>query len=58
MVNYVIFDSEGNFSNIVVGDEFFIAPDNCTAQVIPQGYEWNGVEIVRNLLLPITVETI
>lgn len=58
MNTYVIFDSEGNFSNIVVGDGYFVPPNGCTAQVIPQGYEWNGTEIVRNPRLPITIETI
>jgi hypothetical protein len=58
MDTYVIFDSEGNFSNIVVGDEFFIPPINCTAQLIPHGYQWNGTEIVRNPFRPINIETI
>jgi hypothetical protein len=58
MIKYVIFDANGNFSNIVAGDEFFIPPNNCTAQVIPQGYEWNGTEIVRNVSLQIEIETI
>jgi hypothetical protein len=58
MANYVIFDVDGNFSNIVVGDELFVPPDNCTAQVIPDGYEWNGTEIIRNPFRPIIIETI
>jgi hypothetical protein len=58
MNTYVIFDFEGNFSNIVVGDEVFIPPNNCTAQLVPQGYEWNGTEIVRNPLIPLNIETI
>jgi hypothetical protein len=58
MDTYVIFDSQGNFSNIVIGDQFFVPPNNCTAQLIPQGYEWNGTEIIRNALIPINIETI
>jgi hypothetical protein len=58
MAIYVIFDEYGKFSNTVVGDELFVPPDNCTAQVIPDGYEWNGTEIIRNPFLPITIETI
>ena len=58
MINYVIFDANGNFSNIVVGDEFFIPPIGCTAQVLHDGYEWNGAEIVKNPRSPITIETI
>jgi hypothetical protein len=58
MIKYVIFDANGNFSNIVVGDEFFIPPDNCTAQAIPQGYEWNGTEIIKIFSSQIEIETI
>ena len=58
MIKYVIFDANGNFSNVVAGDEFFIPPNNCTAQVIPDGHDWNGTEIVKNPRSPITIETI
>jgi hypothetical protein len=60
MDTYVILDSQGNFSNFVIADDYFIPPIGCTKHLIPEGYEWNGTEIVKNPRIPktINIETI
>jgi hypothetical protein len=58
MDTYLIFDSQGNLSNVVFGDQSFVPPNGCTAQLIPHGYIWNGTEIIKDSFIPINIETI
>ena len=60
MPNYVVFDSEEKFVNIIICDEWDILPDGHTKQLIPENHYWDQEtqQIVRNIHAPVVIESI
>jgi hypothetical protein len=58
MANYIIFDADGKYENIIICEENDILPDGYTKQLLPSGYEWDGQQIVRNKYISLNLETI
>jgi hypothetical protein len=45
-VVFVIFDADGNYSNIIVMEENDPLPPGFTKQEVPPGNTWNGTAVV------------
>lgn len=58
MPNYVVFDSEGKYYDVIVCEENDILPEGHTKQIILYGYKWDGTQIIKDTRVPIVVETI
>jgi hypothetical protein len=58
MSNYIIYDANGNYENVIVCEENDILPEGYTKKLIPHGYKWDGEKIIRDITIPIVVETI
>jgi len=58
MANYVIFDETSKFLDIIVCEENDILPDGYTRQLVPDGYIWDGQQLVRDKYIPVKLETI
>jgi hypothetical protein len=58
MPTYVIFDADGNYENVIFCEEHDILPDGYTKKLVPEGYKWDGNQIIKDSRYPITLETI
>jgi hypothetical protein len=58
MDNYIIFNEEGIYQDIIVCEEHDILPDGYTKKLLPAGYRWDGNQIIRDSRYPINLETI
>ena len=58
MTTYVIFDANGNYENVIFCEENDILPEGYTKKLVPEGYKWDGQQIIRDIRIPITLETI
>lgn len=49
-MTFVIFDADGNYSNIVVMQENDPLPEGFTKQEVPEGSRWDGSKVVPTQL--------
>jgi hypothetical protein len=62
MPNYVVFDANNTFSNVIVCDEWDILPDGYTKQKLEDRQYWDfETQEIKTIIFPafpITIETI